>query len=513
MKYSEFKLDENLQKGIAEAGYSECTPVQEETLKQTLECKDVCVQSQTGTGKTAAFLVSIFHLFENDPSLETKQALIVAPTRELAVQIEEEAKLLGKYLDYKIGSIYGGVGYAQQEELIKSGVNIIVGTPGRLIDLNLSNKLKFRTISIMVIDEADRLFDMGFLPDLKRILKKMSPSSKRRTMLFGATLNPRVQNLAKDYMTRPANIEIEPEMVTVDKIAQELYHVGQKEKMSLLLGLLKREQPKNVLIFTNTKRAAAEISQRLEYNGFPSEYLIGDLPQKKRLQVINGFKDGKFPILVATDVAARGLHVNELELVINYDLPEDCENYVHRIGRTARAGKSGKAVSLPCEQFVYGIEAIESYINMKIPVSYADDELFEKDKSAGIRFLSKTGELAKPRQRNSPAHSKPVRNKPAQNKSTAPTQSKSKKPVTVKKKVHKTDTAAQSHRKVSKKKAAPENVSARPPKAKDLQSRLDYYSEKYGENFTASNGKQSKEKTEGKQSLIKKISRVFKKSK
>jgi len=383
MRFTEFPFEENLQKGIEKAGFSECTKVQEETFAWILAGKDVAVQSQTGTGKTAAFLISIFHLFATNRE-RYGRALVLAPTRELAVQIEEEARLLGASLPFTTGCFHGGVGYGLQEQLLSRKVDVVIGTPGRLLDFVGSGKLSLRDIGIVVIDEADRMFDMGFLPDLRRILSGLKPAEKRRTMLFSATLSCKVKELAWEYMNDPAEIVISPERITVEEITQELYHVSKREKFSLLLGILEREKPESVLIFTNTKRRAEEVSRRLEFNGYPSTFIIGDLQQKKRLAIINGMKQGEVKYLVATDVAARGLHISDLPLVINYDIPEDYENYVHRIGRTARAGKSGKAISIACEEFVYGLPAIEEFIGMKIPVFWPDDSILVQDKSRGV---------------------------------------------------------------------------------------------------------------------------------
>jgi len=386
MNFSELNLNENLMRGIEDAGFTECLPVQERTYVHTLKSRDVMVQSQTGSGKTAAFLVSIFQLFSQDSYKNPKRALIIAPTRELAIQIEDEAKILGAHLPYRTGCFYGGVGYDRQEHLLQKGVDIIVGTPGRLIDFNQSRKLKFDDIGILIIDEADRLFDMGFLPDIRRMVKKMPDVSHRQTMLFSATLTSRVRELAAEYMNDPVEVEVAPEQVTVDTVTQELYHVGRDEKLSLLLGLLRKEKPSSALIFTNMKSTAIRVAQRLAHNGFGCEYIIGDLPQQKRLTIINAMKSGKIRFLVATDVAARGLHINDLDLVVNYDLPADPEAYVHRIGRTARVGKKGKAITLVCERYVYGLEAIESLINIKIPVAFAEDAEYADDKSRGMRF-------------------------------------------------------------------------------------------------------------------------------
>ena len=385
MKFEEFNLHEDIMRGINDAGFTEAMPAQERTLNAVLSGKDVTVQSQTGTGKTAAFLISVYQLFAAD-IVENKKALIVVPTRELAVQIEEESEILGAHLPYKTVSIYGGVGYKNQLEKLKAGADLIVGTPGRLLDLEKSNNIDYKQFGILVIDEADRLFDMGFLPDLRKMLRKLVEPQKRRTMLFSATLNTRVLNLAWDQMNEYEEIKIEPEKVTVEEITQELYHVAGYEKFKLLLGILKREKFENAIIFCNTKHKVEEVSKRLEVNGYKTRFLMGDLPQKKRLAVINNMKAGELDILVATDVAARGLHVDDLSLVVNYDLPEDYENYVHRIGRTARAGKTGKAITLACEKYVYHLQAIESYIQDKISVVIADEALFAEDASEGMKF-------------------------------------------------------------------------------------------------------------------------------
>ena len=385
MKFSELNLVEGLRQGIDEAGFVDCTPVQELTFKETFQGRDVLVQSQTGTGKTAAFLITIFQLFSTQPE-RTRKALVIVPTRELAVQVEDEANVLGSHLSFRVGSIYGGVGYNKQERLIADGVELLVGTPGRLLDLAQSGKLKFGLFDTLVIDEADRMFDMGFYPDVRQILSGMPDRMNRLTMLFSATLSTRVRNLAWDHMNSPAEIEIEPEHVTVEEITQELYHVTGVDKVPLLLGVMKKEQPRNALIFANTKYTVVELAKRLSYNGYPTEFIMGDLPQRQRLSLIGGLKSGSIKFLVATDVAARGLHIEGLDLVVNYDLPEDFEVYVHRIGRTARAGKTGKAISFACERYVYGLPAIESFIGMKIPVSWASDEMYEEDKSAAIDF-------------------------------------------------------------------------------------------------------------------------------
>ena len=299
-----------------------------------------------------------------------------------------------------------------------------------------------------MIDEADRLLDMGFLPDLRKILRRMPRYSQRLTMLFSATLSYRARELAWEYMNGPVEIEIAAEQVTVENVSQALYHVGLDEKMNLLLGILNKEQPRNALIFTNTKQAAFEVAHRLKTNGYDADYIIGDLPQKRRLKVIDDIKSVKVRFLVATNVAARGLHVDDLELVINYDVPEDCEDYVHRIGRTARAGKTGKAITLACEKFALGLEAIEKFTQQKIPVQWADDDLFAEDKSAGMRFRLQHGAKRLP---GKPEHSR-----------HAP---------------HKKTVGPKHPRK------RPEKPQAKAHKGKATEDRLAYYARKYGDTF------------------------------
>ncbi len=383
MKFTDFPLDGGLQEGLAEAGYVTCMPVQEQVLQIGLEGADLYVQSQTGTGKTAAYLVTILQRLVSDPALSGKKALVMVPTRELAVQVEEEARMLGASMKLRAASFYGGVGYGHQEDLLKKGVDVIIGTPGRVIDLQEQGTMDLSQVAFLVIDEADRMFDMGFYPDLRTLIKVLPKAENRQTMLFSATLNNWVKNLAWEYTIEAKEITIEAENVTVDMIDQMLFHVSSDEKMKLLLGLIAREKPESLIVFCNTKRMSEVVSKRLKLNGIESEFIIGDLPQSKRLQVIDSFKAGSLRCLVATDVAARGIDVDDLAMVINYDLPNEAENYVHRIGRTARAGKSGKAFSFCSEQDVYNLPAIEKYCEMKIPSGVPGEDDFAEDKSAG----------------------------------------------------------------------------------------------------------------------------------
>ncbi len=537
MKFSELNLDDKILKGTEKAGFVNCTEVQAETLKYSLSGKDVLVQSQTGTGKTAAFLVTVYHILLTREDYKNRKVLILAPTRELVIQIEKEAKLLGAFLDLKIGSFYGGVGYNQQEASLQKGVDIMIGTPGRLMDFAGSGKIKFSDVGMLVIDEADRMFDMGFFPDIRKIMKRMAPPSQRISMLFSATLSMRVKNLAWEYMNEPVEINMSGEQITVDKIRQALFHVGSQDKLRLLLGLLKRHNPQNVLIFTNTKQGAVRVAAGLAGNGYECDYIIGDLPQKKRTKIIDSIKSGKLRYLVATDVAARGLHIDDLDMVINYDIPEDYENYVHRIGRTARAGKSGLAVTLACEKFVYGLESIESYIKMKIPVEWAGDELFDEDNSTDefirnfMRTSRETREITdkkekgerKPKGKKPTGEKKPAHERRERKAETAAVQGKKgvTKPEKAAPSPHKEKKVAAAAspavkggvKDFKKKDAAKVKKSAeakRPSRKTSVDQRMDYYKEKYGEDFVVNREIKAAKPSKEKKSLIEKIKSVFK---
>lgn len=528
MNFEDYNLHELLLKGLKEAGFEHPLPVQEASLQYALSGSDLFVQSQTGSGKTAAFLIPIFQLMLARPEKRTR-ALVVAPTRELASQIEKEAKLLGRYLPFKVGVFYGGVGYTHQEQLLKQGIDIIVGTPGRLIDFNRTGKLDFSDVSILVIDEADRLFDMGFFPDLKKIIQKMPPKSARQTMLFSATLNYEVRKIAYEYMNEPELVELSPDRITVDTIEQKLYHVGSNEKMSLLLGILKNENPHNAIIFTNTKRMAHEVAIRLEKNGIQCEYIIGDLPQSKRLKIIENIKSGRLRFLVATDVASRGLHIDDLELVVNYDLPENSESYVHRIGRTARVGKGGKAISLVCERYVYGLEAIESYTKSKIPVDWADESMYVADQSRGMRIASEKDHRRRDDEKGKKAnrekhHAKALRGrkedaqKHKKAKGTEITQEKNKQKAesgTTRELGGKkrSNTGKQKPPAMHQAGQKRHEDKSRRPNERSLDARLDYYKQKYGDNFKVKEEKKEEKLSNKQKSLFSKIIGIFKRKK
>ena len=338
-------------------------------------------QSQTGTGKTAAFLIAGFTrlLRAREPArgpVAAPRMLIIAPTRELVVQIEADARLLGQHTGFRILSVYGGIDYAKQREALRVGCDVLVGTPGRLIDYLKQNVWSPRKVEVLVIDEADRMFDMGFIADLRFILRRLPPPERRQSFLFSATLSFRVLELTWEFMNNPTQITIAPQQKTVEKVVQLIYHVGRDEKLNLLLGLLKREGESRILIFTNTREEARRLEDRLGRNGWEARALTGDVDQKKRLRILSEFKEGKLPVLVATDVASRGLHIQGVSHVINWDLPQDPEDYVHRIGRTARMGAEGKAISLVDEATALVLEPIEKFINQKIPVEWAGDDLF-----------------------------------------------------------------------------------------------------------------------------------------
>ena len=382
MKFTDLNLPEQVLEGIRETGFTDCTPIQEKALPLALAGKDVAGQAQTGTGKTAAFLISLFTRLLKQEKAGTEhhpRALILAPTRELVVQIEKDAQQLGKHTGFTIQAIYGGVDYMKQKNALKEGVDIVIGTPGRLIDYLKQKVYSLKNIEALVIDEADRMFDMGFIADLRFILRRLPPYNQRQNMMFSATLNQRVMELAYEFMNLPEKVSVSPEQMTAERVEQLLYHTGRKEKFSLLLGLLRKEGMARTMIFVNTKREAEFLYERLNANDFPCRVISGDVEQKKRLRILEQFKEGTLPLLIATDVASRGLHIDGVSHVINYDLPQDCEDYVHRIGRTARAGAEGKALSLADEDGAFYVEAIEEYIKEKIPTEWAEDDLFVHD--------------------------------------------------------------------------------------------------------------------------------------
>ncbi len=378
--FSSLNLPEKLSQGIERTGFNQCTPIQAETLPLALAGTDIAGQAQTGTGKTAAFLIALMNRLltsEADKSVvgHNPRALVLAPTRELALQIHKDALTLGEMTGLKIGVVYGGAGYDTQKEMLHAGLDILIGTPGRTIDFFKQNIFNLKSIEVMVLDEADRMFDLGFIKDIRFLLRRMPPPEQRLNLLFSATLSFRVTELAYEHMNNPTLVKIETDKVTADKVEQHIYYVSNDEKIPLLLGLLKQLNPIRSIIFVNTKDAGNKVNAFLTGNGFNAGTLSGDVPQKKRISLLKSFQDGELPILVATDVAARGLHIPDVSHIFNYDLPQDSEDYVHRIGRTARAGTSGVAISFACEDYAFALPDIEEYVGHKIPTERVTTEL------------------------------------------------------------------------------------------------------------------------------------------
>ncbi|GKX61100.1 ATP-dependent RNA helicase RhlB [Leminorella grimontii] len=380
-KFADFALHPSVVKALESKGFHYCTPIQALALPYAVEGKDVAGQAQTGTGKTLAFLASTFNYLLTHASNEQRKtnqprALIMAPTRELAVQISNDAQPLAAETGFKTGLAYGGDGYDKQLKVLQAGVDILIGTTGRLIDYAKQGHIDLSAIQVVVLDEADRMFDLGFIKDIRWIFRRMPAAEQRLNMLFSATLSFKVRELAFEHMNSPQYIEVEPEQKTGHRIKEELFYPSNEDKMRLLQTLLEEEWPDRCIVFANTKHVCEEIWGHLAADGHRVGLLTGDVPQKKRLQILDEFTKGNLDILVATDVAARGLHIPEVTHVFNYDLPDDCEDYVHRIGRTGRAGASGNSISLACEQYALNLPAIEQYTGHAIPVSrYNPDAL------------------------------------------------------------------------------------------------------------------------------------------
>jgi len=376
-RFTEFDLPQPLLSGLEAAGFEFCTPIQAQTLPLLLRGEDVAGQAQTGTGKTAAFLLATMaHLLRKEPSPERKanqpRAIILAPTRELAIQIANDAKVLGSKTPFKTVLVYGGTGYEQQREQLSAGSDLVIGTPGRIIDYFKQGVFDLSQIEVAVLDEADRMFDLGFIKDIRYLFRSMPEAADRLNMLFSATLSHRVNELAYESMAEPISIRVDAEQLTAENITECVYYPSNDDKIPLLVSLLRQNTNERTLVFVNTRFISVELEAWLSSNGIPCAVLSGDVPQKKRERLLQSFKDGKVNVLVATDVAARGLHISNVSHVINFDLPQDAEDYVHRIGRTARAGASGHAHSFACERYAFSLADIESYIGHKLPVAEMD---------------------------------------------------------------------------------------------------------------------------------------------
>jgi len=379
--FDSFDLHPALLAGLEAAGFTRCTPIQALTLPLALNGRDVAGQAQTGTGKTLAFLVALINRLLTKPALaerkpEDPRALILAPTRELAIQIHKDAVKFGSQLGLKFALVYGGVDYDKQRELLQQGADVIIATPGRLIDYVKQHKVvSLHACEVCVLDEADRMFDLGFIKDIRFLLRRMPIRTERQTLLFSATLSHRVLELAYEHMNEPEKLVVETEFITNSKVRQLMYFPSDEEKLPLLLGLLSRSEGARTMVFVNTKAWVERVARSLERGGYRVGVLSGDVPQKKRESLLGKFQKGNLEILVATDVAARGLHIDGVSHVYNYDLPFDAEDYVHRIGRTARLGAEGDAISFACERYAMSLPDIEAYIEQKIPVGTVDADL------------------------------------------------------------------------------------------------------------------------------------------
>ena len=380
MRFDELNVPLQVLAGIKKSGFSECTPIQEKALPISLEGGDVVGQAQTGTGKTAAFLIAVFsRLLTREPihkgNKPAPRAIVIAPTRELVVQIERDAAVLGAETGLKRLVVFGGMDYEKQRDDFGKNPELLVGTPGRLIDYFKQGIYDLKGIEMLVIDEADRMFDMGFIDDIRYMLRRMPEPGVRQTMLFSATFPERVKELAYEHMHEPQQVSVNPEQITAERITELLYFVGNKEKFSLLAGILAGIIGGKTMVFVNTKRTGEDLEYWLEANHMEAAFISGDVPQKKRLRLLDAFKSGALPVLIATDVASRGLHIDNVSHVINYDVPQDPEDYVHRIGRTARAGAKGDAITLGCETYSEYLMGVEAFIGRKIPSDHPDEDL------------------------------------------------------------------------------------------------------------------------------------------
>jgi ATP-dependent RNA helicase RhlB len=382
--FASFGLKPEVMQGIRQAGFVTCTPIQAQTLPIALAGRDVAGQAQTGTGKTAAFLVALYQALLTRPAAANRaatsvRALVVAPTRELAVQIHRDALVLGAHTGFSHVVVFGGIDYDKQRQQLSEGCDVLIGTPGRLIDYFKQHVFDLKSAQVLVLDEADRMFDLGFIADIRYILRRLPPPTRRQSMLFSATLSHRVLELAYEHMNNPELVRIEPDKMTVDRVRQLMYYPSMEEKVPLLIGLLHQSEAVRTMVFVNTKRMAERLEGILRANGFQAQALSGDVPQNKRLRFLRDFHDGKLAVLIATDVASRGLHIPDVSHVFNFDLPQDASDYVHRIGRTARAGAEGDAISFACEDTAVSLPDIESYIGHKIPFAPIAPELLARD--------------------------------------------------------------------------------------------------------------------------------------
>ena len=377
-RFHDLGLPNEIMRAIADLNFQYCTPVQAEIIPQSLQGRDCTGRAQTGTGKSAAFLITILAHLLRKPLVERRKAspraLILAPTRELVLQIEKDARLLAKYTGAAIVAVFGGMDYERQKRWLDGHVDIVVATPGRLIDFKNQNHIRLGNVEILVIDEADRMLDMGFIPDIRKIVMSTPHKDKRQTMFFTATFTSEVTRLSGQWTNNAHNVDIQPEQVSVLAIDQRVYIVPSEDKLKLLYNMIVQEKLERVIVFGNRKDQTHRLAEQLMSRGISCGLLSGDVSQHERVKTLEGFRQGKFRILVATDVAARGLHIEGVSHVVNFNLPFDAEDYVHRIGRTGRAGASGISVSFACEEDGMQIPVIEEFIGRKLKSVYPPDE-------------------------------------------------------------------------------------------------------------------------------------------
>jgi ATP-dependent RNA helicase RhlE len=390
MEFKELGLIEPLLDALKQEGYKTPTPIQEKTISPLLEGKDVIGIAQTGTGKTAAFVLPILQkLHERSTKTTTPRALVLAPTRELAAQISESFKAYGAFLNLKTLEVYGGVGIIPQIEKLKRGIDILVATPGRLKDLMGQGKVDLGKVEFLVLDEADRMLDMGFLKDVKKIASALSV--ERQSLFFSATMSNAIADLTRDFLKTPVRVEITPQSTPVDKIEQCVFFIDQGNKNELLLDLIVQEKMSSVLVFVKAKHRANRVAKMLGQGGIAADSIHGDKSQHQRIRALKSFKAGKIKVLVATDIAARGIDVENISHVINYDLPNEAENYVHRIGRTARAGAEGTAYSFCAAEDRNFLNQIERITKRRTPQA--------EHKYHSVKAKSAEGADAKPKPR------------------------------------------------------------------------------------------------------------------
>ncbi len=414
--FDELGLPDQLLQATKELGFSHCTEIQGLTLPVIKSGQDIAAQAQTGTGKTAAFILGSFsRLLENNGDANDAnqpRMLVIAPTRELAIQIGKDAESLGKHTNLRIATVYGGIDYEKQRKQLADGVDVLIGTPGRLIDYFKQRVYNLKHIEIAVLDEADRMFDLGFISDIRYLLRRMPEPENRTSMLFSATLSHRVMELAYEHMNNPEELKTESTGVTADGVIQSMYQPATDEKIALLLGLFAQMQPQRSIVFVNTKRVAEKVESYLVGNDIACGTLSGDVRQNKRQRILSDFTSGKLPVLIATDVAARGLHIDDVTHVFNYDLPQQAEDYVHRIGRTARAGTQGVAVSFACEEYSFSLPEIQEYIGQSIESKPITDQILAELKPPAKIERSRPQQHKKKSKRSGkPSKSRNPRNK------------------------------------------------------------------------------------------------------